>query len=110
VDESRSEADYFSVSYDDLNSCHVDISPQASDPLMLNWLCVSRPCSDLRLWSALLAVMRLGSVVLYFPGGAPPLVANQWAGEQLPAEMVEALGRPRIVSSAEEILEAIKHA
>jgi hypothetical protein len=110
VEESRSEPDYWSVYYDDLNSCHISVSPLAADPQLLEALCVFRPCGDRRLWEALLAVLRLGSVALYFPGDAPPLVASEVAGEQLPVEMVEAMGQPRVVSSAEEIIEIIKSA
>jgi hypothetical protein len=110
VDESRSEPDYWSVYYDDFNSCHIRASRLESDPQRLEALCVFRPCGDLRLWEALFAILRLGSAVLYFPGDAPPLVASEAAGEQLPAEMVEAMGRPRVVSSGEEIVEVIKNA
>ncbi len=110
VDQSRSEPDYWSVYYDDLNSCHIGVTPLDSDPGQMKALCVFRPCGDLRLWGALLAVLRLGSVVLYFPGDAPPLVASELAGKQLPAEMVEAMGQPRVVSSCDEILQIIKFA
>jgi hypothetical protein len=110
VDESRSEPDYWCVCYDDLNSCHISVYSLPSDPLLLESLCVFRPCGDLRLWEALLAVLRLGSVVLYFPGNAPPLVASKAAGEQLPADMVEAVGQPRVVTSGKEIVEIIKQA
>jgi hypothetical protein len=110
VVEEQSEPDYWRVRYDDLNSCDVSVTLLASDPTLLASLCVFRPCGDLRLWDALLAVMRLGPVVLYFPGDSPPLVASEAASEQLPADMVEAMGQPRVVRSAQEILEAIKHA
>jgi hypothetical protein len=61
-----------------------------------------------RLWEALLTVLRLGPAVLYFPGDAPPLVASFAAGDQLPTDMVEAMGRPWVVMSAEEIVRVIK--
>lgn len=56
-----------------------------------------------------MAVMRLGPVVLYF-GDAPPLAANEITAEHMPEDMIEAMGRPRIVHSGQEILEVIKHA
>jgi hypothetical protein len=73
-------------------------------------LCVFRPCGDLRLWDALLAILRLGPLALYFPGDTPPLMASESAGEHLPADMVQAMGRPRVVRSGREIVEIIKHA
>jgi hypothetical protein len=54
--------------------------------------------------------MPLGAVMLHFPADAPPLVASEVAGTHLPADMVEAMGPPRVVSSIQEILEIIKHA
>jgi hypothetical protein len=108
VVEADSEPDYWSIRYDDSNACHVRVTPLASDRELVESLCVFRPCGDLRLWNALLAIMRLGPGVLYFPGDAPPLVTSEAAGDHLPADMVEALGRPRVVRSPEEIVEAIR--
>ncbi|HKT06732.1 MAG TPA: hypothetical protein VJR24_02460 [Gemmatimonadaceae bacterium] len=110
VDERQSERDYWAVTYDDVNSCHIGVSPLASDPTLLESLCVYRPCGDPRLWEALLTVLRLGPAVLFFPGNAPPLVASPAVAEQVPADMVEGMGRPRVVSSGGEIVEIMKHA
>jgi hypothetical protein len=54
--------------------------------------------------------MRLGHVVLYFPGDAPPLAASKETGAHLPGDMKEALGEPRCVQSGQEIVEIIKRA
>ena len=51
--------------------------------------------------------VRLRSVVVYFPGDAPPMVASADAGKQMPPDMVEALGQPQVVTAAQEIFEAI---
>lgn len=108
VIDAESEPDYWSVRYDDLNSCHLSITPLPSDPARTDCLCVYRPCGDIRLWNALFTVMRLGSMVLYFPGNGPPLVANTTAGEFLPPAMVEGLGQPYLVHSGREIVEIIE--
>jgi hypothetical protein len=108
--EAKSELDYWFVWYDDLNSCHVSVTPLVSDLALVESLSVVRPCGDLRLWEALLAVMRFGSVVPYFPGDAHPMVASEAAGAQLPTDLVEALGRPRVVRSGQEIVEAVRNA
>jgi hypothetical protein len=107
---AESEPDCWIVRYDDENSCDISVTPLTADETLMESLCVNRPCADERLWDALLSVMRLGAVVLYFPGDAPPLVASEAAGEHLPADMVEAMGPPCVVSSIEEILEIIKNA
>jgi hypothetical protein len=108
VVEAESGPDYWSVRYDDRNSCRVGITPLESDPALVEALCVYRPCGDPRLWESLLAVMRLGPVALYFPGDSPPLVAGEASGEHLPADMVAALGSPRVVRSGQEIVEIIR--
>ena len=63
----------------------------------------------MRLWDALYEVMKLGKVVLYFPGDAPPLIADESVARHLPADMVKALGQPRRVRSGAEIVDVIRH-
>jgi hypothetical protein len=109
VVEGESEPDYWAVRYDDLNSRHIGVRPLASEASLVESLCVHRPCGDARLWDTLLAVLRLGSLVLYYPGNAPPLVASESVWKHLPADMVEAMGPPRTVRSGQEIVEAIQH-
>ena len=104
VVEAESEPDYWFVRYDDLNSCHIGVTPLGSDPTLVESLCVLRPCGDPRLWDTLLVILRLGPAVLYFPGDGPPLVAS----EQLPAGLVESLGQPRVVRFGQEIAIAIE--
>lgn len=106
---AQSEPDYWHVRYDDLNSCSISIGALGTDPGVLESICVHRPCSDIRLWDALLEVMRLGHVALYFPGNSPPLVASEEAGAHLPRDMVEALGPPRTVRSGREINEIVEN-
>lgn len=108
VVETESEADYWFVKYDDLNTCHIGVRAVPSDPDLLASLCVFRPCSDPRLWEALVATMRLGNVVLYFPGCRCPLVAAEATVAHLPADLTESLGRPQVVSTAEQVAEAVR--
>lgn len=108
--EAESVAGEWAVRYDELNSCRISVTRLQSNPALMEALCVWRPCVDSRLWDALFEVLRLGPAALYFPGNAAPLVASEAAGEQLPADMVEALGRPRAVRSGQEIIEAIEQA
>ena len=46
-------------------------------------------------------------MMLYWPGGGP-LVGSEEEAAEFPLELAESLGRPRAVSSAQEIMEAIR--
>jgi hypothetical protein len=52
--------------------------------------------------------MKLGPVVLYFPGSTAPLVAQDAVRNELPVDMFEALGAARVVYSGTEIQEIIR--
>jgi hypothetical protein len=51
----------------------------------------------------LFRVLNRGPIVLYFPGG-PPIVTSAGVGAALPKEVINALGEPRFIHSAAEIL------
>jgi hypothetical protein len=85
--EKDSELDYWSIRYDDKNPCHIGVTPVGSDIQFLSGLYVDRPCVDLRLWEGLLSILRMGSVVIYWPGG-PPVVADQTVAADLPQDMI----------------------
>ena len=68
---------------------------------------VHRPCSDQRLWDALVSLLASGDVVLYFPGGRAPLGARSTVTHHLPASLIEALGQPAVVTSGREIQQEI---
>jgi hypothetical protein len=95
------------VSYDAQNSCDVYVSSDTGAG-MLQGLSINRPCGDLRLWDALASVLTLGNVVLYFPGCKAPIVAGLDVRQQLPLEMIAALGEPIIAESGAEILREIQ--
>jgi hypothetical protein len=108
VVEAKSELDYWHLRFDDLNSCKMLVGALPSNPELLHSISVNRPCGDIRFFESVLAVMGLGNVVFYFPGCPGPLVTNDTVGSHLPADMIEALGQPIRVESAEEIVEIIK--
>jgi hypothetical protein len=86
----------------------VGVGVLPSDPDRIAFLYVHRPGEAPALWAALLAVLRMGNVILYWPGRHPPLAATEAVASHLPPEMLESLGRPEVVSSVEEIVEAIR--
>jgi hypothetical protein len=105
VDE-KSAPDYWSVFYDRANSCNINLTPSKSDNELITSLAVNRPCGDVRFWESVLAILKMGPVMLYWPGGGPLVGGNLTA--EFPAEIAESLGQPRSVDSAEEIMDAIR--
>ncbi len=107
VVETESEPDHWRVRYDAKDSCLVCVTPLASDPRRLRSLYVDRPCGDLRLWEALLSILRMGSIVIFWPGG-PPVISGDATAANLPADVTAALGPARCVRSAEELLRTVQ--
>ena len=105
--EAESNPDHWRVRYDPENSCIVGVTPLASDPHRLKALYVDRPCGDLRLWESLLSILRMGSVVIFWPGG-PPVVSDHAIAANLLADVTAALGPAKCVRSAEELLRAVQ--
>ena len=105
--EAESKPDFWRVRYDSENSCLLYVSSLGSTPQRLKSLCVERPCGDLRLWEALLAILRMGSIVIFWPGG-PPVIADEATVADLPGDMTAALGPAKCVRSAEELLRAVQ--
>jgi hypothetical protein len=73
----------------------------------LNGFMVSRPCCDTRLWDALLTVLQLGDVVMFWPG-SPPMIGSAEGATRLPEDMVRSLGKPVLISRAEQFIELLK--
>ena len=105
--EEKSEPDYWSVQYDPANSCKINVTPAESDNELITSLSVNRPCGDMRFWQSVLTILGMGPVILYWPGGGPVVAGDAMAAE-LPLEIVESLGQPLSVSSAQEIVDAIR--
>ena len=97
----QSELNYWRVRFDATNSCDVGITPLESDSTRLKSLYVNRPCAHPELWNALVFLLQLGHVVIFWPGG-PPVVWDADVAKQLPKDVVESLGAPRFVRSGED--------
>ncbi len=108
VVEGESEPDYWQVRYDKKNRCQIGVTPLASDREMLAGLFVNRPCADLKLWEGLVRILRMGCVVIFWPGG-PPVVAEGTSTSDLPQDMIDSIGEPRRVSSAAELLRLVQN-
>jgi hypothetical protein len=100
---TETDLNYWRVHYDEENWCTVGLSADAAHPEFVHGLAVHRPCADRRLWDALAAILGLGNNVLYFPDCRAPLVARTSAIDHLPSDLIEALGRPVVVLTGEQI-------
>jgi hypothetical protein len=107
VTEDESEPDYWRVRYNSKNSCEIGVTPLASSREMLAGLFVNRPCADLRLWDGSVRVLRMGCVVMFWPGG-PPVVAEGTPTPDLPKDMIESIGKPNYVGSATELIRLVQ--
>jgi hypothetical protein len=107
IDEENSEPDYWSIHYSPTDSCKISVTASESDAKLITSLCVYRPCGEARFWESVLSVLRMGPVMLYWPGGGP-VVASQMAANEFPREIAESLGQPLNVTSAREIMDAIR--
>jgi len=101
------ESNCWKTIYGTCESCDVSFSTSTSGTEFIQSLCVHRPCSDIRLWDAMAAILRLGNVVLYFPADTPPLIANDAVKSHLPTDMLDALGEPVVVSNGKQILDVL---
>lgn len=107
VIEEESEPNRWNIRYDSKNFCEIYVRGYPSHEDRLSFLTIDRPCGETRLWESVLAILRMGRVVLYFPGG-PPMVADEAVGAALPSDEVESMGPPRCVQSAQEIVGIIQ--
>jgi hypothetical protein len=106
IAEKESQPDDWRIQYDSKNICDISATPLTSDAARLTSLCIFHPCADLKLWVGLYSLLQLGSVVIYWPG-SPPIVAEGFISANLPKEMIDAMGAPRVVRSAADILQIL---
>ena len=88
--------------------CHIYYSDEKVDPASINSFMIQKPTSNPKLWDGLFAIMRLGNMVLYYPGCGGPIIADEAMAEHLPSVMNEELGQPYTASSGQEIFERVR--
>ena len=91
---------------DESTSCDVYCGPEAEASNSVNGLMISRPVNHPDLWQCVLDVMRMGNVLLFFSDKTTPLFAFEDAPKHFPKDLLEALGKPRIVQSSEDIIQS----
>ena len=97
--------------YDELNSSDILVQRLPADRRLVHFMSVQRPCGDPRLWDALVAILRLGHFVLYFPAKKPPLlIPDESVARHQPKDMVESMGKLVPVRSGQDICHEIQTA
>jgi hypothetical protein len=107
---TETEPDFWKIRYDRRNSCDLFLTAHEPDASMVRGFTVHRPCEDRRLWDALASVLALGAVILYFPGCRAPLVRRKDVVRHLPADLIEGLGKPVVVTNGKDIHHEIQTA
>jgi hypothetical protein len=95
------------VRYDDANYCDMRPVPLESDESRIASLGMEGACTDPRLWDALFAILKLGNVVMRWPGSGP-VVAEASVVEHLPPELIKASGPPAVVHRGADIAKLIQ--
>ena len=96
------EDERWHLRYDDDDSCDLYLRAMDDDASLVKTVVIDRPCQDHRLWNALAYLLGLGNIVLYWPGSRP-IIGWPGAEEHLPADLIDALGKPVIVTHGSEI-------
>ena len=65
-------------------------------------LMISRPCRHSGLTGILFDIMKLGNFVFYAPDAEFPIVLDEAVIKELPPDMLDAMGTPKIASIREE--------
>lgn len=91
---------------DEINCCDIYCGRECDVSNSTKGLMISRPVRHPDLWRCVLDVMRMGNVVLFFSDDTTPLFAVQEAPRHLPADLLESLGKPRMVQCPNDIIRA----
>jgi hypothetical protein len=84
---------------------YIDTTANAETGFTLN-----RPVRDPALWLALFSALRHTGRVLVVPGEVPPLIGVADTAPHLPADMVETLGQPVVVTDGLAIRHWVENA
>jgi len=88
------------------NSCDIYLGAKAAASGATPGIMISRPLHDPRLWDCVLEIMRSGNVILFFSDDTTPLYATAGAPAHFPQDLIQSLGEPKLVASAQDILKS----
>jgi hypothetical protein len=89
----------------EIDSCDFYLGVHAAETGRTEGLMISRPITDARLWQCVLEIMRMGNIILFFSDDSTPLHATENAPAHFPADLLDSLGAPKLVTSPHEIVD-----
>lgn len=90
---------------DEINSCDIYLGKESAFTGLTRGIMISRPVQALELWECLFKIMQTGNVILFFSDDTTPLYATAGAPDHFPDDLLDSLGEPKQVATAQEIVE-----
>lgn len=103
VVDGESEPNHWEVRYDERNWCSIDVKAAPGKKGRIEAFAIVRPCTDSRLWRAIVDAMRMGNGVMLFPGNPGAIVATADAAKELPSELVKGMGPVRVARTGRDV-------
>lgn len=91
---------------DEINSCDIYLGAESANTGFTDGLMISRPVRASELWECVLKMMQSGNVILLFSDDTTPLYATPGAPDHCPTDLLDSLGTPKQVASAQEIVDS----
>jgi hypothetical protein len=98
-------AEWWDLRYPDGGHGALQIEPDAEN--RITNFTVTEPPGDPLFWEGILKILQETPAVLFWPGDDAIIVGSNETIDELPKDMVEALGTPTVVSTVAEILARI---
>jgi hypothetical protein len=105
---NKIEDDYWQVNFSADMSSDVFLQFLSGNTELVHSISFDRLHADKRLWQGIYELLHQHGTVFYFPGATAPLIRNQGAYHQLPAELQQSLGIPIIISDALTIAQHVE--
>jgi hypothetical protein len=103
IDERDSDLNFWLVRYEEKIVSNVFVKASGD---RLTSMMIAGPPGNLRFWEALLMILRMDQVVIFWPGGRPMVALGNSA--IVPREMVSVLGTPKEIETPEDFLELLE--
>jgi hypothetical protein len=85
--------------------CYVYVEQDAEQ---IEGFSINRPIDDEQVNQALVALLQKANLAILVPGDCPPLVGRAETVAHIPSDVVEALGQPKVIASASELVRCIR--
>lgn len=100
------ESGVLSVQFgDEIDSCDIYLGKESALTSLTHGIMISRPVRALELWECVFKIMQFGNVTLFFSDDTTPLYATAGAPDHFPGDLLDSLGEPKQVATAQEIVE-----